>query len=156
MASKPKQKPKDSLLREVVKASGKGDTEMVQRRFLTVKFLVPAAVIVWLAVSLLLWGLTSRAHAQTASDPCPTYHDFGTGGQSSNDVKAATRGVWGMDYNDNTKSHLTVLDPCSSVSGPLIYGEKWGGDGDLNYYLELPSTPNSQVEVKNLQRWSQA
>jgi len=129
---------------------------MGERTFSTAKFLAPIAVIVWLLVSLPLWGLTSRAHAQTANDPCPTYHDFDTGGQSSNDAKAATRGVWGMDYNDSKKSHLTVLDPCSRVSGPLVYGEKWGGDGDLNYYLKVPATPNSQVEVKNLQRWSQA
>jgi len=61
-----------------------------------------------------------------------------------------------MDYTDAGKSHLTVIDPCFSVSGPLVYGEKWGGDGDLNYYLKLDSTPNSQREVKNLQRWSQA
>ena len=130
---------------------------MRRRRFLTAKFLVPVVVTVWLVVALPLWGLTSRAHAQTASDPsCPTYHDFGTDGQNSNDAKAATRGVWGMDYEDSKKSHLTVLDPCFSVSGPLVYGEKWGDDGDLNYYLKLASTPNSQVEVKNLQRWSQA
>jgi len=61
-----------------------------------------------------------------------------------------------MDYTDAGKSHVTVMDPCFSVSGPLVYGEKWGGDGDLNYYLKLDSTPNNQVEVKNLQRWSQA
>jgi hypothetical protein len=129
---------------------------MKQRRFLSAKFLVPVAVIIWLVVSLPLWVLTSRAHAQAVSDPCPTYHDFDTGGQSSNDAKAATRGVWGMDYNNSKKSHVTVLHPCASVSGPLVYGEKWSGDGDLNYYLQLASTPNSQVETKNLQRWSQA
>jgi len=61
-----------------------------------------------------------------------------------------------MDYTDAGKSHVTVIDPCFSVSGPLVYGEKWSGDGDLNYYLKLDSTPNSQREVKNLQRWSQA
>jgi hypothetical protein len=131
--------------------------QMGQRRFLTAKFLVPVAVVVWLLASIPLWILTSRAHAQPdSSDPCPTYHDFGTAGQSSNDAKAATRGVWGMDYTSSNKSHLSVLDPCFSVSGPLVYGERWGGDGDLNYYLELDSTPNSQVEVRNLQRWSQA
>lgn len=133
---------------------------MGQRRFLTVKFLVPVVIVVWLLVSLPLWLLISRAHAQTttssSSGPCPTYDDFDSGGQSSNDAKAATRGVWGMDYTDAGKSHVTVMDPCFSVSGPLVYGEKWGGDGDLNYYLKLDSTPNSQREVKNLQRWSQA
>jgi len=129
---------------------------MRQRRFLTARFLVLIAVIVWLLVALPLWVLTSRAHAQTDSGSCPTYHDFATGGQSSNDAKAATRGVWGMDYSNSNKSHVTVLDPCFSVSGPLVYGERWEGDGDLNYYLRLNSTPNNQVEVKNLQRWSQA
>ena len=130
---------------------------MAQRRFLSTKFLVPVAVIIWLVVSLPLWVLTSRAHAQAAdSGPCPTYHDFDTSGQGSNDAKAATRGVWGMDYSNSKKSHVTVLDPCASVSGPLVYGEKWSGDGDLNYYLQLSSTPNSQVETKNIRRWSQA
>jgi len=129
---------------------------MGQRRFLTARFLVPVVVIIWLLVSLPLWVLTSRAHAQTVSDPCPTYHDFYTGGQSSNDAKAATRGVWGMDYNNNKKSHLTVLDPCATVSGTLVYGEKWSRDGDLNYYLQASPTPNSQLEIKNLQRWSQS
>lgn len=130
---------------------------MERRRLLKVNFLVLVVVSMWLVVSLSLWVLTSRAHAQTTTDPsCPTYHDFSTSGQNSNDAKAATRGVWGMDYNDSKKSHLTVLDPCFSVSGPLVYGERWGGDGDLNYYLKMDSTPNSQVEVKNLQRWSQA
>jgi ribosomal protein L31 len=129
---------------------------MAQRRFLGAKFLVPVAVIIWLVVSLPLWVLTSRAHAQADSDVCPTYHDFYTGGQHSNDAKAATRGVRGMDYDNNRKSHLTVLDPCASVSGPLVYGEKWSSDGDLNYYVQLASTPNGQVETKNLRRWSQA
>ena len=134
-----------------------GTTEMRQRRFLSTKFLVSVAVISWLALSLPLWVVTSRAHAQTAnSGPCPTYGDFYTGGQNSNDAKAATRGVWGMNYNDTGKSHVTLMDPCASVSGPLVYGEKWGGDGDLNYYLKLASTPNNQMEVKNLQRWTQA
>ena len=61
-----------------------------------------------------------------------------------------------MNYNDTGKSHVTLRDPWASVSGPLVYGEKWGGDGDLNYYLKLASTPNNQMEVKNLQRWTQA
>jgi hypothetical protein len=129
---------------------------MTQRTFLTAKFLVPVAVLVWLLISLPLWVLASRAEAQSSSSgPCPSYGDFATGGQSSNDAKAATNGVWGMDYENSKKSHLTVLDPCFSVSGPLVYGEPWS-DGDLNYYLQLSPTPNSQAEVKKLQRWSQA
>jgi hypothetical protein len=128
---------------------------MEQRRFLTARFLVPIAVIIWLLVALPLWVLTSRAHAQIDNSSCPVYQDFATGGQNSNDAKAATRGVWGMDYSDSSKSHLTVLDPCFTVSGALVYGERWD-DGDFNYYLQVDSTPNSQVEVRNLRRWSQA
>src|SRR5437588_988684 len=116
---------------------------MTQRRFLTAKFLVPVAVIIWLLMSLPLWVLASRAEAQNGNGPCPSYGDFATGGQSSNDARAATNGVWGMDYKNSKKSHLTVLDPCYSVSGTLVYGESWD-DGDLNYYLQLSSTPNSQ------------
>ena len=129
---------------------------MEQRRFLTARFLVPIAIIIWLLVALPLWVLTSRANAQIDNSSCPAYQDFATSGQSSNDAKAATRGVAGMDYSDSAKSHLSVIDPCFSVSGTLVYGERWEGDGDLNYYLQVDSTPNSQVEVRNLQRWSQA
>jgi hypothetical protein len=129
---------------------------MEQRRFLTARFLVPIAIIIWLSVALPLWVLTSRAHAQTDSSSCPTYQDFATGGQNSNDAKASTRGVWGMDYSDSAKSHLSVIDPCFTVSGTLVHGERWEGDGDFNHYLQVDSTPNSQVEVRNLRRWSQA
>ncbi len=129
---------------------------MEQRRFLTARFLVPIAIIIWLLVALPLWVLTSRAHAQIDNSSCPAYQDFATGGQNSNDAKAATRGVWGMDYGDSAKSHLSVIDPCFSVSGTLVYGERWEGDGDFNHYLQVASTPNSQVEVRNLRRWSQA
>ena len=120
------------------------------RRFLEPKFLVPVVVLLWLLVSLPLWLLTSRAEAETFSDPACA----GSG-------EDPTAGVWGQP------GHVTVIDPCFHVAGNLVYGELWGDDDnmdtgndeDLNLYMALDdgyADAVNDMDRENLRRYEQA
>ncbi len=117
----------------------------MSRRLLELKFLIPATLLLWLAVSFPLFLLISRAQAEVVSDPACA----GSG-------EDPTAGVWGQP------GHLTVIEPCFRVSGYLVYGEWWRGssrDGDGNHYMELDEQYESVVtssDRTNLRYYSQA
>jgi hypothetical protein len=117
----------------------------MRRRLLELKFLIPATVLLWLAVSFPFFLLMSRAQAEVVSDPACA----GSG-------EDPTAGVWGQP------GHLTVIEPCFKVSGHLVYGEWWRGssrDGDGNHYMELDDQYENLVtssDRTNLRLYAQA